>query len=298
MKLNRIYQLKVQLEDGGTAIIQPPMTIEFNIDRNTQASSNTANIKIYNLSEKTRALIFRDRYQFWDPSSAAGPNNRPRNVQLFAGYEWEAQNLSLIFNGQMYVGYSQRRGPEWVTTIEAFDAAINAYTAVSARTLEAGVSKQSIIKELYKDFVDAAPGIVGNFNETSKRRTVLVGPTIKLLADITNDNFYFDLGRPIALKKNEYFKNDTMPELNSDTGLLNSPLKANAMITVPLLFTPGLQVGQKVSVNAIEKQYNGEWKVVGIRHSGIISGTHNGQTTTTASLFNGAEMVEVPGAGE
>jgi hypothetical protein len=280
MKLNRIYTLSVQLNDGSYQKIESPMTLEFSIDRNTQASSNQASLKIYNLAEKTRSLLFQDRYQV--------PH---RYVELYAGYE--GGNLSLIFHGLMYVGYSQRRNADWMTSIEAFDTAINAYKATSSRSFVAGKQKKAVIKELYKDFEGVGAGVVGGFTETTKRPLVINGPTIKALDDLTENNFFFDNGVPIAMKKGEYFKNDVFTTLEATTGILNSPLKSSAQITVPLVFTPELQVGQKVSVNAKEKQYNGEYKVVGIKHSGIISGTHNAQTITTASLFNGAPMVEI-----
>jgi len=303
MKLNKIYKLEIQLPSengnpGAFLTIRPPITIEFNIDRRRFSSSNKMDLKIYNLSEETRSRIFRDRFDRYNPTVDVGSTNQPRFVRLYAGYEYEAENLSLIFNGALFYAFSRRRGPEFVTELECMDLDIYQYVRTSTFSLDKGVDKREIIKKLYVDLVGqdlASTGVIGNFSGLGKRGQVLTGTTIKLLDQVTNGNFYMDLGRPVTMLPGETFDNPDFRVLSAESGLLNTPAKSDTRITVQLIFTPNLQVGQKLIVNGYrDTQYNSAYVVVGIRHSGIISGTHDAQTTTHAVLYNGAVLKDIP----
>ena len=323
MKFNKVFKLLIQKpfpDFQDYILIEPPMTIEFSVERHNRADANSANIKVMNLSEKTRQLIFRDRYQIWDPTSEIGwlnstaPDgtksaflNSPRNVQLYAGYEHEADELSLIFNGQMNVGHSTRRGPDWITEMECQDPGIYQYVVRSNLTMKKNATKAEIIQALYQNFARVnwgqnLEGLISNkyddLKGTGERGIVLFGKTMKLVIDQAKDagrdsNFYFDNGRPFAKMRGETFGNPALTVINSATGLLNVPVRSGAQTTIQMLFTPQLQIGQRLSVVAREKVYNGEYEVIGIRHSGVISGTHDLQSMTVVSLDNGALIKEV-----
>jgi hypothetical protein len=293
MKLNKICELRVQeFNSLDYVIIRSPMTVEFSIDRHTWASASTADFRIYNLSEETRGLIFRDRFEFWDPlkwdpNKPASDNNRPGNVQFYAGYEGDGQTLPMIFNGQLFYGHSTRRGPEYVTELECQDFAIFQYATSSALTLKAGVNKNEVIQALYKDLA-VRNGVIGpgfNTPNGNSRGLVLQGDTIKLLTDISEGKFFADLGIPIAIKDNEVLDNPAIQVITSKTGLINIPTKTNYQVIATMLFTPELMVGQYIRVDTgMRGGYDGEYKVIGIKHSGVISGTHDSQTITTVSM--------------
>ena len=114
MKLNKIYRLEVQLpaegsQPGDFLVIQPPITIEFGIDRRRFASANRMDLKIYNLSEQTRSRIFRDRFNRYNPTQPISDTNHPRYVRLYGGYEHDGLNLSLMFNGALSYAFSHSR---------------------------------------------------------------------------------------------------------------------------------------------------------------------------------------------
>ncbi|MCK4789142.1 MAG: hypothetical protein KAV87_35700 [Desulfobacteraceae bacterium] len=306
MKLNKIYKLEIQLpeeknEPGKFLVILPPITVEFNIERRNKTFSGKANIKIYNLSEKNRSRIFRDRTEKFDLARAISTTNQPRDLRLYAGYESDGENLSLIFKGPVYEAHSRRRGPEYVTELECTDLNSYQYSKISTHSLDKNLAKRDVIKKLYTDLVGseiAATGIIGGFSGIAKRGQVLMDPTIKLLREATDGNFYIDNGRPIAMLPEETFDNPDLPILSADSGLLNVPKRSGTRVVAQMMFTPNLAIGQKIVVNGYkDTQYNSVYKILGIRHSGIISGTHDAQTTTTVTLWNGATFQSIPIVG-
>jgi len=328
-KLNKIYELWVQEHDSlDYFIVRPPMSVEFNIERNVWAQSSDANFKIYNLSATTRGKIFRDRFEEWEPSIPVNTNfklpdgsigtNRPGNVQFYGGYEHDGKGLSMLFNGQLHYGHSTRRGPEFITELECLDLSVSQYASQSARTLAAGRNKKEIIEWLHND-IGSGPGIIGpGFDEPlgNIRGVTLQGNTLKLLHDVTNGNWYSDLGIPIAIKDWEVIDNPNIRKISPETGMINVPIKANNVVIATLMFTPEIIVGQYIQVETAEGSraqgltalgnkttsrgnYDGNYKVLGIKHAGIISGTHDAQTITTVSLIKltrAPVFVSLPGA--
>jgi len=283
-------------------IIRPPTTVEFVIKRSVHAQSMSADIKIYNLSEKTRSKIFRDRYENFNFAAPVSLWNQPRYVEFYAGYESDGQPLAPVFMGAIFYASSVRRGPNYVTILECKDLHIFQYIKMSKFTLDKEVSKADIIRMLYVDLMGseaAAAGIIGGFTGTAKRGQVIFGPTFNSLSELTNGNFFVDLGKPISLLPGETIDNPAVRVLSPDTGLLNVPMKSATLAVADMMFTPELQVGQYVFVDGYkDRQYNGFYGVQGIHHSGIISGTHDTQTTTKATLWNGKTITNISATGE
>lgn len=296
-KFNRIFELRVQ-EDGvgdqpgPLAIIRTPMTVEFAIERSNMADQNSANFKVYNLSPETRSKIFHDVYVRYMREKPIGPGNYPRIVEFYAGYENEGQDLTLCFVGLLYYAHSTRRGSDFITELECQDPGINNYLTISAKSLEKTQDKKDIIRSLYEDMVGrdaAAHGYISpTFTGTSSRGQVMYGNTMRLLRELTGNNFFFDLGRPISLPLGEVLSGTDIYELNSESGVINVPIKTGVQVIVKMLFSPELKIGQAVNLNLSEKEYNGMYTINSIRHSGIISGTHDAQTLTEISLINKA----------
>lgn len=314
MKFNKIYELRIQLpattaQYGKLAsrtenwiIIRPPTTVEFVIQRSVHAKSMSADIKIYNLSEDTRSKIFRDMYQLFNFAAPITAKNQPRYVELYAGYESDGLPLAPIFIGAIYYASSVRRGPNYVTMLTCKDLHIYQYIKMSKFQLDKEVSKADIIRRLYVDLMGseaAAAGVIGGFTGTAKRGQVIFGPTFTTLSKLTNGNFFVDLGKPISLLPGETIDNPAVRVLSAETGLLNVPMKSDTLVIAELMFTPHLQVGQYVFVDGYkDRQFNGFYGVQGIHHSGIISGTHDTQTTTKATLWNGKTIVNISATGE
>ena len=111
MKFGRIFNMKVQVDEltkpDNTVLLAYPLTVDFEISRNTLASANTGRFRIYNLQENTRKQIFHDRYDTLNY----------RRVAFNAGYQ-DQRPLPLAFQGNIIQAYSVRQGSEWVSEIE------------------------------------------------------------------------------------------------------------------------------------------------------------------------------------
>ena len=277
---------------GEWVVITLPTTIEFTVDRTAYASANTTAIKIYNLAQATRSKLFHDRFLYPDPLSPRSPLNEVRHVELYGGYEGENQALSLMFSGYLFYGNSTRKGPDMITELECMDPGVWTYNSISSRNFRKGSTEADIIKGLLLD-MGYKNAIVGTSFESKiyspNRDAALHGDAMKIIDDIKGDGiFTIDNGVTLVLGKDETTAGAIMPTIDSSSGLLNVPVKTNQALIVPLMFTPQLQVGQMVTIRAQEtmrySDYNGEYQVVGVRHQGMISGSHDTQTTTTSSL--------------
>lgn len=299
MKLQRIYQLAVQVGNykpisttgfladkltADTVLITSPLTLNFNIVRNTLASSNRATFTIRNLASDTRRQIFHDRIQTQDF----------KQIKLQAGYEGQSP-LPTIFQGNQMQAYSWREGVDWVTEIEAFDGGFGILNGQVAQTVPSGWNLQQIIKSVFATIPHIGIGSIGDVEAGSSRGITLMGNSWDVAGQIAtgqNAQCFIDNEQANFLTRDEYIAGPAgLTVISNDTGLLETPRRSNVLLEVKMLFEPRIQVGQRVLVQGLEKVYNGEYKVLGVTHAGVISGAVSGSATTTVSLDLGARVL-------
>jgi hypothetical protein len=284
MKFGRTYSLSVEVAGGQRVTIEPPFTCEFEVSRNSLASANTGFFRIFNLAERTRNLIYKDRFAVQDI----------RAIQFRAGYE--SESVPMIFNGQVRCASSYRVGgaADTMTELEAFDGGFQMTNGFTSMTVESGAVARNVLQSLAATLpgITGSP-IVGNFPGINKRGEVLFGNTWKLILEKSRGLATIDNGQPKILQDNETITGE-IPLITSDTGLLGSPRRSSGTLDVEMLFEPRLTVGQvvdlKSSVNTI---FNGRFKVMGFTHRGTISPAVGGECRTTLSLWLGTQVLEV-----
>ncbi|MCK5611975.1 hypothetical protein KAR91_59445 [Candidatus Pacearchaeota archaeon] len=280
IKFERNFSIEIESTLGGIVTIGNPFTIEFNVVRNVQASANTATIKILNLSERVRNIIYKDRY--------ATVENRL--VTLKAGYK---DDVSIIFKGELRSAESYREGTEFITEIDALDGGLDIYKSVSSNTVAKGTPKIDALKGQIDNFTNVKELTIGEFSGTYKRGRVFFGNTWDLMKIETNNNAFIDNQSVNVLNDNEV-KQGGIQVINSDTGLLNSPRRSNTLIVFKILFEPRLIVGQELElVSSTNSIFNGVYKVGGINHTGTISGAVSGKCETEVSMFIGSQALTV-----
>lgn len=278
IKWNRNYILSIQV-NGGWIDITMPFTMSFHIIRNTLAQANTGRFTILNLSEDTRRKIYKDKYK----------TAVYKGIELRAGYGDTKETLPLIFKGNIKQAYSQRNGVNYETEIEAYDAGFAYVNANTGRSFAQGTTDKQIITTLIKDLPHISVGKIGKFTEKLSKGNTMQGATIELLKNVTKSNFFIDNEKAYCLQENECFKGN-LQKITSDTGLLGSPLREEALLTFTILFEPRLQVGQYVQLeSSTEKLFNGDYKVIGVEHQGVISDAQSGRCITKVSLYYGAQ---------
>lgn len=282
-KFGRNYKLYVGTENGELLTIEPPFTISFDIIRNVLTSANVCQIKIYNLKEANRTRIWLDFTSY----------NRFRPVILQAGY---GDNLATIFSGNVSQCWSVREGVNFITQIECYDGGFGFVNGNSARTFPAGTTQETIIKSLISDLPDVSFGAIGpSFISANgqliktTRGTTYNGPTVDILNEITGRAFFVDNRKAFVLGENECRQNDYFV-INADSGLIGTPIREQTQINFEMLFEPQLDIGQLVKIeSSTQKSFNGFYKLISLKHTGMISESVCGEVITTGGFFAGVE---------
>lgn len=261
--------------------ITDPLTCEFQIERNANSSLNNATFKLYNLSKTNRDNLVQNRY------SAANSQGKRKKISFQVGYE----NLSLAFTGSVLEAYPYRQGVDIITFINAQDGGFESYTTFSNTTLAAGTT----ILDGFKTLASAMGlqiGAVGKIEGTYKRGRALIGNNFSLLSKDFKDEFFIDLNTVNMLHVNEYIKTKGgAVQISSESGLLGTPILQGTKLVVNMLLEPRINVGNLVDIkSSINPKFDGQYKVIGISHKGIISEATSGDASTTLQLDTGSKL--------
>ncbi len=270
--------------------ITPPFTIEFDIKRSIGTDDNSMLIKIYGLSEKNRRLLVKDYYNIQDLASGG----QYRKVILEAGYN---KDINTVFVGSLIEGYSVREGVDMVTYLYCVSGAYGRYNNFINQSFAAGTPYNQIIdyivNQLTKDGYIEKGGIQ-SIDGTVKTGYLALGDGFNILSEF--GPVFVDLNRINSLQL-DYVINKTLnakdiPLISAETGLLGTPMRRNTFIEVNAMFQPKIQLGQLVEIQSVTAPYfNGQFKVMGIQHKGIISDAKAGPLTTTLQLYIGSYLL-------
>lgn len=284
MKFNRKYTLSLEVGGGSNVTIELPYSLDFTVRRENLASSQTATFVVYNLGERLRNLIYKDRFNVTEF----------RAVQLRAGYE---DFTPMIFNGTIMQAYSVREGVNFKTIIECYDGAYAMANSFSSVTIASGATFREILERLNSDLagVTGQP-IIGNFPTKTGRGSVYLGNTWNYIVQVSKGLASIDNNQLVVLNQNEVLSAD-IPVINAESGLLGSPRRMATMIEYRMVFEPRLILGQIVALeSSANSLFNGTYKVVGFSHRGTISPAVAGDACTEVSLWKGTEaFLTVPG---
>lgn len=277
-KFGRSYRIVIDPKDGGDPItIALPLTCQFWIKRNTMSSLNYCSIDIYNLSPKLRDRIFQDRFSV-----------RDRTITFEGGYN----TLSLMFKGIIFEANSSRDGTNVITRIEAKDGSFDVSESQTFQTIESGKSLKDLMEFLSGQFPTLEKGAIGNFTDIFKRPVVLNGNTYKLMKEYSSNKVHIDNNKIFVLKDNEVIEGE-LPAINIESGLIESPRRDDGFLNVTTLFEPRITINQIVDLkSSIMPIYNGQYKVQGILHQGIISEAVNGSCRSVFDLWTGNTVFE------
>lgn len=274
------YRLMINwIEENGTpkqAIVRDPITVEFNVSKSTQ-SDNSSRITIYNLDASTREAIYQDRLML-------DSNPYIKWVSLEAGYSgYNSKDLPLVTWGYIQECHSYRSGVDFVTVMDVTDPDI--LTEYCGVTFDAGTT----FKEAYKYLISKLPnlemGETGVLEGAFQIPTVFDGNVFVLINKLTGNHTFVDNGVVNNLNDNEVLSDYGCYYIAADTGLLDTPKRYDHILEVAMLFEPKIKVGQLVEIkSSSQARFDGQYKVLAVNHSCIISGSENGTRTTTLQL--------------
>lgn len=275
-KFGRNYVLTVAGTNFTTPLtIKLPISIEFDITRNTLTSANVCQIRLYNLSKDHRNALRRN---------ATGYSYPYESVELKAGY---GNNLPVIFSGNVSQAWSVREGVNFVTQIECFDGGFAFTNGQTNLTVPSGTPNQIVIGNLIKSLPNVTLGAVGNYPGSTSKKNTYSGNTTAVLRQLTGGGFFIDNGMGNALGNNEYASgNGPSVTINAATGLLNTPVLEQTIVRFDMIFEPLLVPGAGATlISTTEPFFNGFYKITSVKHRGTISPVICGDAVTTGEFF-------------
>ena len=280
-KLHRNYILKVESIAGTMITITPPFTIEFDITRNVLSSSNICSIRIYNLSKTRQGEIRKDITNY----------TQFRKVELFAGY---GQNMPKIFSGNITQAWSVREGNNMISQIECFDGGFAYNNAKSDSVVPiANTKKVDVYKALIQTLPNVTVGKIGSYTGSIGRGQAFPGSTISNLQNELGNNFFIDNGVANILNVNECLEGK-IKTINSSVGLLGTPIREQYYINFDMIFEPNVICGQKISLeSSTQANFNGDYKIIAIKHRGMISDSVSGEAITSLKLMRSNNLTVV-----
>lgn len=289
-KFNRRFKLTYQINDEEALIVRSPLTIEFDIQRNTASSLNSAVIKIYNLSLKNRNLLFKSRTSLNDLTDR-------KYVILQAGYETalnKDSEMSVIFQGYILEADSYREGTNIITYISAQDGGIGVYNSTISKTFAGGLSLVNLFKQVASEIQDVTIGKVGNIEGNIKTSATLNGNAFYLLTNrYFSEKVFIDLGKINLMNLDEYIKTPFVPLITTKSGLVGTPRRQGNIVDISLMFEPRIQIQQLIEIkSSVNPIWDGQYKVIGLKHQGIISGAVGGDLITNLQLFIGDKLLK------
>jgi hypothetical protein len=284
-KFGRTYRLAVDTQNvqfiasGTQLIVEPPFTIEFDITRNILSSANASSFRIYNLSPNTRNQIRKNISDYQDL----------RKINLKAGYI--GSNLPVVFDGNITQAWSVREGTNFITQIESFDGGFAFANGLTATSFPEGTDQNTIIETLIASLPAVTPGIVGDFSGALSRGNAYSGSTPELLRELTGGGFFIDNGKAHALKNNECLAGE-LQVITAESGLLGTPVRENTILNFDMIFEPRLLIGQIIELqSSTDVNFNGLYKIISLKHRGMISETVCGDAVTSVGLWNGTKAL-------
>ena len=270
-----IWTLTVTYNDEAKTVSYP-LTCEFNIDRSSFSEAKRCTINIYNLAPSTR-LSEHFRHD------AILDEGKVKIVEFSAGYN---NDIVTCFRGIIIEAYSDRRGTDVITTIQAMDEGVSSVNKqLMSITFKKGTTFVEAFDNISNTLKYVQPTIRGVLEGVFKTDTTFYGTPLQILNQITNNHTFIDNSEIITLNDNECLAIEPLL-LSAQTGLLEVPKARNFWITARMIFNPHLKVGQRVELKTtFLNTYNGIYKVYGINHQGIISGAVGGQRITTVNLM-------------
>ncbi len=270
----RTYSITIQTPQKQTLSINPPLSVSFNVQRNTLSSANKTKVTIYNLGEEIRDIISKDRYnttEYWQMIIKGGYNGK----------------LSTVFQGNIQEAYSSKEGTEWVTVIDAYDGMYAIQNSYTSTTLSGTTDPKTAIQTIATFLPGIAVGAIGASSlKPTGRAAVYEGPTLEMLTEASGILPFIDNETLHLLQKEEVIAG-FFTQLTSDN-LLETPKRKEAQLTVRTIFSPQMKVGGLCSLKSKEKRFDGQYKIQGFTHEVGISGASGGRATTTLQLYFGA----------
>lgn len=230
------------------------LRVNFEISKTISSEPNPATVQVYNLNESHRNAITSKLYN---------------HLSLAVGY---GDGLRVIYTGDIIGSAIDRSGLDLITSMECGDGFDDYVGARVNTTIRAGATDAEILGEAAKVMQKSGTGVISLPKDRSlPRGKVMTGNAREVLTKIAKNNdadWSIQDGNLIMLPKDRVLAEGEGFLLSQETGMINSPEKTDDGLKVTCLLNPSLRIGGLVRVQSIIKNYNGDYKITEITHSG------------------------------
>lgn len=266
-----LFDRRVEVEFGKSSaegVRFKDLRITFKIEKTGLSLPNKGEVKIYNLSAASRALA----------------EQKGTVLIVRAGYGFKANgeaNVETIFSGDVARTYTERDGPNYVTTFELGDGEVAYQSAKVDKTYSAGTSLGDVFSSIAASFGLNIGDQSGIKNESLISPLSISGPARRQLDDLAErqDAEWSIQDQAIQfIPKGGFVKEDAIL-LTRKTGLVGVPvkLKEDEGLQVRSLLQGRIAPGKRVAVESA--YFTGTLVVNKVTHEGD---THGSTFTTLA----------------
>jgi hypothetical protein len=238
------------------------LRIAFNIEKSTEGGSNTARIQVWNLSEKTRAIL----------------SEKAAYVTLEAGYTGATKILA---TGEVTEFRHTKQGPDRITELVLQDGFSDLTKTQFAKSFPKGTEVSAVVEEIVAAFKNVKKtGVRTDFISLGKQLFTggtFTGQAKKLIDDLLkpfNATMYVENNELHIVTENES-KQALVYTLSANTGLVGSPatktLDERTGVEFSCLLNPNIQLRHLVTLDA--DSVKGNYVVTKLSHVGDTHGS-------------------------
>lgn len=262
-------------KEGKRLTIQYPFSCNIQIDLGSYNSANRAVLQFYNLSKQDQAELWLDVYNI---------GKKQIFITLQAGYE---DTCPMVFFGwvQSCTSYRQSGSTEWITELQAYEGGqLFQYGFINA-TFNKYTKLEDVLNLMLESDPNTKIGYITPDIQPLPRNKTFIGQTMDLLGrEYGGYEVFIEKGKLNILGENDVIPGDLLV-ITDASGLLGSPRRAETFLEVDILFEPQIKIGQAISLLSDSMpQFNQAYKVIAIKHYGMISPVTNEKLITTLTL--------------
>lgn len=258
-----------------TITIEYPVTCILDINLGAYQSPCKGVFQFYNLSETVRTKLWLDLYNI---------SKKYIILKFYGGY---GNTMPLIFQGNLQECTSQKPSGsvDWITQMWGFEGGFLFEYGYLNQTVAKGTKIEDIIDAILKETPDIKLGYISEDIPPLPRNRTFIGQTMDLLGrEYGGYEVFISKGELNILGENDVLPGD-IQVITDSSGLLGSPRRANVFVELDTLFEPGLKIDQAIELLSDSMpQFNQLYKVISIKHKGIISAVECGKLITTTTL--------------
>ena len=276
-KFGRNYRAIIEDRSHRQVVIEPPITMEFTVERSRSSSSNVTHMRLYNLSRDHREALQKNRWN----------EQFNRRFELYVGYDSLGKVLPRVGFGNLNRVFSVREGSDVITTVESYDGGWASQQARSNLNIPSGTRVATIVDLLVDDLVKFGikRGVISPMEGVTDKASTYSGYTDDLLYTVTGGASFIDNGFVHVLDDKSGIRSSIV--INERTGLLDTPIRETAYIYYTMIFEPTIKLGNIIDIQSRTGiRVNGEHQVIEISHSGIVSPVVSGRMTTRIGVLN------------